>query len=149
MFSPFKRVFSGLIGLIVGCFLLWQAIDATHRNHRLEANPHERARVENTWTSSGRNASRYADLSFANSSGGVLCRAKRVRLGSSNVPASVGGWIDIVPILGSCDAPDAPTAATPGWILALQFTVAFLIFAIGMMKIAGLPMLFARQRAAA
>jgi len=148
MVSPLKRIFSGFMMLIGGCFLLWQAIDATNRNHRLEANPHQRARVEATWKSSGRNASRYADLSFANPGGGPLCHAKGVRLGSSYVPASVGTWIDAVPIPGSCDA-DAPTAATAGWILALQYTMAFFLFASGMMNIAGVPLPFAWLRASA
>jgi hypothetical protein len=148
MFSPLKRIFSGLMMLIGGCYLLWQAIDATNRNHRLEANPHERARVESTWTSSGRHSARYADLSFVNPLGGPLCHAKQVRLGSSYVRASVGQWIDVVPIPGSCDA-DAPTAATVGWALALQYLMAFFIFAGGMMNLAGLPMPFERLRAPA
>jgi hypothetical protein len=143
--SPLKRIFSGFMAMIVGCVMLWQAIAETHKNHRLAVNPHERARVEDTWTSSGKHSARYADLAFANAAGGSLCHAKQVRLGPSTVPASVGQWIDIVPIPGSCEAPDAPSDSTPNWLLALQFVFAFGAFAGGGMRIAGAPMPFARS----
>ena len=144
MDSPLKRIFSGFMGVVVGCFLLWQAIDAAHRNYRLEVNPHARARVESTWTSSGRHSSRYADLSFANANGGSLCHAKGVTLGPSSVATHVGAWIDVAPIPGACGAPDAPTNRTAKWLVALQFVVAFLAFAGGGMKMAGAPLPFAR-----
>jgi hypothetical protein len=148
MVSPLKLIFSGFMQLIVGCVFLWQAIDATHQNERLAVNPHERARVENTWTTSGRHSSRYADLSFANPAGGPLCHAKKVRLGAGSVPATVGAWIDVVPIPGSCDA-DAPTAATEGWLVDLQFTMAFFIFLSGTLSLAGRPISFSRLRSPA
>lgn len=147
MYSPFKTLFSGLTGLVFACVLLWQAVDATGRNRRLAVNPHEFARVERTWTTSGRHSARYADLSFQSpgAPGASWCHAQQVRLGSSSVPARVGQSIDVVPIPGSCDAPDVPTNAASGLMVAIEYTFSLLVFVVGTFKIAGLPVPFARR----
>ena len=146
MGNPLKKLFSGLMALIIGGVFLWQAVASQHRNARLEANPHENAFVERTWTTSGKSSARYADLRFAKTGGLGVCRVSGVRLGGVSVPARAGGAVDIAPIPGSCDAPDVASARESGWFVATQFALSFAVFAGSMFAITGVPAPMSRRR---
>lgn len=137
--------------IVVALFVLWQAVESRSRNLRLDANPHAHATVGRTWTSSGKHASRYADLSFPGPIGIGLCHASGVRLGSNYVAARPGQTIDIVPIPGACASPDIPTARESGVYIMFEFGAAFVVFMFGVLGLAGIapsaraPLGMARQ----
>jgi hypothetical protein len=137
MFSlpPF---FKGVIIVGVGLFLLWQAVSSVNLNRRLDANPHVQGKVERTWTSTGKSASRYADVSFPGPIGIGLCHAKGVRLGGSGVFAAVGQSLDLAPLPGSCDNPDAATARASPFIIAACFAIAFSAILYGVLMTLGI-----------
>jgi len=141
-----KSWLHGLVLVGVGLVLLWQAVVALHLNHRLAVNPHARATIERTWVTSGKHATRYADVSFPGPVGIGLCHATGVRLGSSAVVAHDGQAIDIVPTPGSCSDPDAPTAGQAGLAIAIEIAFAFVIFLIGVGMWLGLVPAFSRPR---
>ena len=136
--SSGKQWLNGLVLIGVGLVLLWQAVDALQLNRRLAVNPHARATIERTWLTTGKHATRYADVSFAGPVGIGLCHATGVRLGSSAVVARNGQTIDIVPTPGSCASPDAPTAGQAGFAIALEIAFSFIIFLIGVGMLIGL-----------
>ena len=146
MVSSFKQTFRGLGLLAAGVLFFYLASDGVQRNHRLAVDPHVQARVDRTWVSGGKHAERHADLSFARPEGGALCHAFDVRLGSPSVPAIPGQRIDIAPLPGSCDAPDAASASEPSAMLALEFAGSFVAFLACMMNLMGLALPFARRR---
>jgi hypothetical protein len=132
--NPFLK---GVMMIGIGLFLLWQCVQSLNVDRRLDTNPHVRATVERTWVTNGKNRSRYADVSFAGPIGIGLCHAKTVRLGSGAIDARSGQVIDLVPIPGSCDNPDAPSARQSGLAWAIELGGAFLAFLFGVMAMFG------------
>lgn len=132
---PFVK---GLMLTGVGLFLLWQCVQSLSLNRRIDTNFHVRGTVERTWVSGGKHASRYADVNFPGPIGIGLCEAKAVRLGSRAIDARPGQAIDLVPIPGSCDNPDAASARELGFLLMFEFAGAFAAFLYGVMTLIGL-----------
>jgi hypothetical protein len=133
--SPYP---TGMMLIGVGLFLLWQCVQSLNVDRRLDTNPHVRGTVERTWVTSGKHPARYADVSFAGSVGIGLCRAKAVRLGPGTIDVRAGQPVDLVPIPGSCNNPDAASARQSGLALAIQLGGAFLAFLTGVMMMLGL-----------
>jgi hypothetical protein len=131
-----NRIFRSLTMSLAGLIMLWFALNSLNRNHRLDVNPHVQATVERTWTTSGKHASRYADLRFPGTTG--LCRVGSVRLGAAGVATHVGQTVDVAPIPGSCDQPDSESARSSGISIGLEIACAFVTFLYGVMALLGL-----------
>ncbi len=132
-----KRIVLGIVGLVLGACVFWKGADGLHRVWRLDTNPHAQARIENTWTTVGRQGGRYANLSFADFAG--ACLVEGVRLGGPGLEAEVGETIEIAPVPGSCAPPDLPSLARPKFALGIQLGVGLAVIALGMWRISGLP----------
>ena len=94
-------------------------------------NPHRQARIENTWTTTGRYGGRWADLSFANPTGAGACLVKGVRLGGAGLEAEIGDSVEIAAIPGSCAPPELPSQARPNFVHVIQLGIGLALLALG------------------
>ena len=137
--SPLRGLFSGCMMLVVAAVFFWMAHDKQAANRRIAANPHVTARVERTWTRSGKSGGRFADVSFRSwgENGSLPCRAPNLRIGPLSLAVAPGQSLDVVPRPGECAAPDVPSDAAPYYIVAFIYLASFAAGAGGLMKVTG------------
>jgi hypothetical protein len=123
-FQPPSRFKFGGVSMLLCAFLFWKAHEVQAAWARIEAYPHEQAKVERTWVSYGKSGGRFADVSFG--AGHFLsCRAQGLRVGPQSLVIRAGQYVEIVPRPGACDAPDVPGAIFPGWYPPLVYAFSF------------------------